>query len=102
MCVIELKKGAPAEVIENQSYKLTTLQASFSMNLLAIHNNRPATMGLLQLLQAFLDFREDVPRRCLFELAKARTPSISWTALEGVRAHSTRSWRSSRHRVTRC
>ena len=44
--VIDLKKGAPLEVIENQLYKLTTLQASFSMNLLAIHNKRPATMGL--------------------------------------------------------
>ena len=71
--VIDLKKGAPLEVIENQLYKLTTLQASFSMNLLAIHNKRPATMGLLQLLQAFLDFREEVvTRRCLFELAKAK------------------------------
>jgi len=71
--VIELKKGAPAEVIENQLYKLTTLQTSFSMNMLAIHNNRPATMGLLHLLQAFLDFREEVvTRRCLFELAKAK------------------------------
>ncbi len=71
--VIDLKKGAPFEVIENQLYKLTTLQSSFSMNLLAIHNKRPATMGLLQLLQAFLDFREEVvTRRCLFELAKAK------------------------------
>jgi DNA gyrase subunit A len=71
--VIDLKKGAPLDVIENQLYKLTTLQTSFSMNLLAIHNNRPATMGLLQLLQAFLDFREEVvTRRCLFELAKAK------------------------------
>ena len=71
--VIDLKKGASLEVIENQLYKLTTLQSSFSMNLLAIHNKRPATMGLLQLLQAFLDFREEVvTRRCLFELAKAK------------------------------
>ncbi len=71
--VIDLKKGAPFEVIENQLYKLTTLQSSFSMNLLAIHNKRPATMGLLQMLQAFLDFREEVvTRRCLFELAKAK------------------------------
>ena len=71
--VIELTKGAPAEVIENQLYKLTTLQTSFSMNMLAIHNGRPATMGLLHLLQAFLDFREEVvTRRCLFELAKAK------------------------------
>ena len=71
--VIDLKKGAPFEVIENQLYKLTTLQSSFSMNLLAIHNKRPATMGLLQMLQAFLDFREEVvTRRCLFDLAKAK------------------------------
>ncbi len=71
--VVELKKGAPAEVIENQLYKLTTLQTSFSMNMLAIHNGRPAVMGLLQLLQAFLDFREEVvTRRCIFELAKAK------------------------------
>ncbi|MGO9146805.1 MAG: DNA gyrase subunit A [Desulfomonilia bacterium] len=71
--VVELKKGAPAEVIENQLYKLTTLQTSFSMNMLAIHNGRPAVMGMLQLLQAFLDFREEVvTRRCLFELAKAK------------------------------
>lgn len=71
--VIDLKKGAPLEVIENQLYKLTQLQTSFSMNMLAIHNERPATMGLLQMLQAFLDFREEVvTRRSIFELNKAK------------------------------
>ncbi|HWR68581.1 MAG TPA: DNA topoisomerase (ATP-hydrolyzing), partial [Desulfomonilia bacterium] len=71
--VVELKKGSPAEVIENQLYKLTTLQTSFSMNMLAIHNGRPAVMGLLEMLQAFLDFREEVvTRRSLFELKRAK------------------------------
>ncbi len=71
--VVELRKGTPAEVIENQLYKLTALQTSFSMNMLAIHNGRPAVMGLLDMLQAFLDFREEVvTRRSLFELKKAK------------------------------
>jgi len=71
--VIDLKKGAQLEVIENQLYKLTQLQTSFSMNMLAIHNERPATMSLLQMLQAFLDFREEVvTRRSIFELNKAK------------------------------
>ncbi len=71
--VIDLKKGAQPEVIENQLYKLTNLQTSFSMNMLAIHNGRPKVMGLLEMLNAFLDFREEiVTRRSLFELNKAK------------------------------
>ncbi len=71
--VIELKKGAQAGVIENLLYKLTNLQTSFSMNFLSIHNNRPRVMNLLELLCAFLDFREEVvTRRSQFELAKAK------------------------------
>ena len=71
--VVELKKAVPAEVIENQLYKLTSLQSSFSMNMLAIHNGRPCVMGLMDMLRAFLDFREEVvTRRSLFELNKAK------------------------------
>jgi DNA gyrase subunit A len=71
--VIELKKGAQAGIIENLLYKLTNLQTSFSMNFLSIHNNRPRVMNLLELLSAFLDFREEVvTRRSQFELAKAK------------------------------
>mgnify|MGYP000850619758 FL=1 len=71
--VIDLKRGAQAEVIEKQLYKLTNLQSSFSMNMLAIHNGRPRVMGIKELLQAFLDFREEVvTRRSIFELGKAR------------------------------
>ncbi|HDP25009.1 MAG TPA: DNA gyrase subunit A [Deltaproteobacteria bacterium] len=71
--VIELKRGAQTDVVENQLYKLTSLQTSFSMNMLAIHNGRPRVMGLKELMQAFLDFREEViTRRSLFELNKAK------------------------------
>ncbi len=71
--VIELKKGAQPEVVENQLYKLTNMQTSFSMNMLAIHNGSPRVMGLLELLHAFLDFREEVvTRRSIFELKKAK------------------------------
>ncbi|MRR14653.1 DNA gyrase subunit A, partial [archaeon] len=71
--VIDLKKGSQPEVIENQLYKLTNMQTSFSMNMLAIHNGRPRVMGILELLQTFLDFREEVvTRRSLFELNKAK------------------------------
>jgi len=71
--VIELKKGAQAVVLQNQLFKLTNLQTSFSMNMLAIHNGRPRIMNLQEFLQAFLDFREEVvTRRSIFELAKAK------------------------------
>jgi len=71
--VIELKRGAQPEVLENQLYKLTNLQTSFSMNMLAIHNGSPKVMGIVELLQAFLDFREEVvTRRSIFELKKAK------------------------------
>ncbi|HON61492.1 MAG TPA: DNA gyrase subunit A, partial [Deltaproteobacteria bacterium] len=71
--VIDLKRGSQPEVIEKQLYKLTNLQTSFSLNMLAIHNGRPRMMGLKDLLQAFLDFREEVvTRRSIFELGKAK------------------------------
>ncbi|HHO75360.1 MAG TPA: DNA gyrase subunit A [Deltaproteobacteria bacterium] len=71
--VIDLKRGAQPEVLENQLYKLTSLQTSFSMNMLAIHNGSPKVMGIIELLQAFLDFREEVvTRRSIFELKKAK------------------------------
>jgi len=71
--VIDLKRGSQPDVVENQLYKLTNLQTSFSMNMLAIHNGSPRVMGILQLLQAFLDFREEVvTRRSIFELKKAK------------------------------
>ncbi|MBN2801925.1 MAG: DNA gyrase subunit A [Deltaproteobacteria bacterium] len=70
--VIETKKDVSAQIIENQLYKMTPLQSSFGINMLAILNGRPHTFSLKGLLKAFVDYREEViRRRCMFELTKA-------------------------------
>ncbi len=61
--VIDLKRDAPDEVILNQLYKLSPMQSTFGVNLVALVNNRPRTLGLIALLQHFLDFRREVVRR---------------------------------------
>ena len=72
--VIELKKDAVAEVVLNQLYRFTPLQTSFGANCLALDMGRPRQMNLLEILTAFITFREQViTRRTRFELAKART-----------------------------
>lgn len=71
--VIELKKDANADVVLNQLYKFTALQSSFACNMLALHNGRPLTLILTQMISAFVNFREEViTRRTVFELGKAR------------------------------
>ena len=71
--VIELKREASGDVILNQLFRYTALQSSFGVNMLALNHGRPEQMGLRDLLQVFLDFREEVVvRRVKFELAKAR------------------------------
>ncbi len=71
--VIELKKDAHPDVVLNQLYKYTSLQTSFSMNMLALNNGRPELMNLKQILEAFIAFREEVVRRrTVYELNKAR------------------------------
>jgi DNA gyrase subunit A len=71
--VIELKRDATADVVLNQLYRFTALQTSFGVNMLAINRGRPEQMGLRAMLEAFLEFREEVVvRRTRFELGKAR------------------------------
>jgi len=71
--VIELKRDASADVVLNQLWRFTAMQSSFGVNMLALNHGRPIQMGLRQLLEAFLEFREEVVvRRIKFELAKAR------------------------------
>ncbi len=71
--VIEMKRDAPADVILNQLYRYTPLQSSFGVNMLALNRGRPEQMGLMPMLGAFLEFREEVVvRRHKFELNKAR------------------------------
>jgi len=70
--VIEIKKGENSNVILNRLYKLTQMQDSFSINLLAIHNNQPKVFNLRDMLWAFIEHRKDVViRRTIFELKKA-------------------------------
>ena len=71
--VIKLKSDANANVVLNKLYKMTQMQASFSVNNVALVNGRPRTLNLKELLQAFVDHRHDVVvRRTRYELAKAQ------------------------------
>ncbi|HEY5290410.1 MAG TPA: DNA gyrase subunit A, partial [Caulobacteraceae bacterium] len=71
--VVELKRDASAEVVLNQLYRFTPLQSSFPVNALALNRGRPQQMGLREMLEVFIAFREEVVvRRTRFELAKAR------------------------------
>ncbi len=71
--VIEVKKDVQADVILNQLYKLTPLQTSFGMNMLAINGGRPMMLNLKDIIAAFIEFREEViRRRTIYELNKAR------------------------------
>ena len=71
--VVELKRDASGDVVLNQLWRFTAMQSSFGVNMLALNHGRPEQMGLRQLLDAFLEFREEVVvRRIKFELAKAR------------------------------
>ena len=71
--VVEIKKDAMAEVVLNQLFKFTPLQTSFGVNMLALNKGRPQQLNLKEILQAFVEFREEViRRRTVFELNKAR------------------------------
>lgn len=71
--VIKLKSDANANVVLNKLYKMTQMQASFSVNNVALVNGRPKTLNIKELLQAFVDHRYDVvTRRTNFLLGKAR------------------------------
>lgn len=71
--VIELKKDAIAEIVLNRLYAMTPLQTTFGVNMLALKGGRPIQMGLKEILECFIEFREEViTRRTLFQLKKAR------------------------------
>jgi DNA gyrase subunit A len=71
--VVELKRDASGDVVLNQLWRYTAMQSSFGVNMLALNHGRPEQMGLRDLLQIFLDFREEVVvRRTKYELGKAR------------------------------
>jgi len=70
--VVDLKRDAVHEIVLNQLYKLTPMQESFGMIMLAIVENRPRLLSLKEMLQHFVAHRvEVVTRRTLFALRKA-------------------------------
>ena len=70
--VIELRKDVNANIILNQLYKHTSLQESFGVIMLALVNNEPKVMNLLDMLGYYLKHQEDVvTRRTKYELNKA-------------------------------
>ncbi len=71
--VLDLKRDATPDVVLNQLWRYTPAQQSFAINMLAIRGGRPELMGLKDIIQAFVEFRETViTRRSKHELAKAR------------------------------
>ncbi|MFT8421676.1 MAG: DNA gyrase subunit A [Gluconacetobacter sp.] len=71
--VIEVKRDATPEVVLNHLYRFTQLQTSFGVNMLALDNGQPRLMGLKEVLEAFITFREEVIlRRARHDLMKAR------------------------------
>ena len=70
--VIELRRDMIPEIVLNNLYKMTAMQSSFGINLLAIVHGQPRTMSLKEVLNHFIDFRRDVvTRRTVYELRKA-------------------------------
>ncbi|MCB1419059.1 MAG: DNA gyrase subunit A, partial [Notoacmeibacter sp.] len=71
--VVELKRDANADVILNQLYRYTPLQTSFGANMVALNGGKPELMTLIDMLKAFVSFREEVvSRRTKYLLRKAR------------------------------
>ena len=80
---VKLKRGEDENVVINQLYKYTSLQTSFSMNMIALVNNQPQVLNLKQMLSIFKDHRFEVIRRrtaYLLEKAELRAHII-----EGLR-----------------
>jgi DNA gyrase subunit A len=71
--VIELRREAVADVVLNQLWRFTAMQSSFGANMIALNGGRPELLTLKDMLQAFIDFREEVvTRRTKHLLTKAR------------------------------
>jgi DNA gyrase subunit A len=70
---IEVKRGESAEVVLNNLYSQTPMEAVFGINMVALVDGRPQLLDLKQILEAFVRHRREVvTRRTIFELRKAR------------------------------
>lgn len=81
--VIELKSNGDPELTLNRLYKYTSMQSSFRINLLALNDKKPVVMGLLEILQHFLNFRKEIIRKhTRYDLNKAEN---RFEILEGLK-----------------
>ena len=81
--VVELRRDAHAEVVQNQLYSYTMLQSTFGVMMLAVVDGRPRILDLKQMLEQYVSHRHDVVvRRTRFELSKAEARAH---ILEGLR-----------------
>ncbi|MCP4037189.1 MAG: DNA gyrase subunit A, partial [bacterium] len=70
--VVELRRDANRDVILNQLFKMTPLQTTFGVNLLALVNGRPETLPVQECMNHFISFRREVViRRAIYDLAQA-------------------------------
>lgn len=70
--VIEIKKNESSNIVLNRLYKMTQLQDSYGIALLAIDHQQPKMFNLKEMIQAFIEHRKDVViRRTIFDLKKA-------------------------------
>ena len=79
---ITLKRDARPQVLVNQIYKLTAMETSFSVNMLAIHERRPKLLSLKEALDCYIEHRREVVvRRTRFLLEKAEDRAENLEAL---------------------
>ena len=71
--VVELKRAGQIHTVKSQLFKLTPLETTYTVNMLALVDGQPRTVTLRQILQAFIDHRREIiRRRTQFDLDKAR------------------------------
>ncbi|HHQ1159581.1 TPA: DNA topoisomerase IV subunit A, partial [Listeria innocua] len=70
---VELKKDANAEGVLNYLFKNTDLQVSYNFNMVAIHNKRPELMGIIPMLDAYIEHQKEIiTKRSEYDIRKAR------------------------------
>ena len=75
--VIELKRDTMPEVVLNHLFQDTEMQSNFPVNMMALNRGRPMLFTIRTVLDAFIEFREEViRRRTIFDLNKARNRDL--------------------------
>jgi DNA gyrase subunit A len=96
---IELKRDARPQVVVNQLFKLTSMETSFSVNMLAIHKNRPKQLSLKEAIDAYIEHRREVILRrtrwrSATSMISSRSSAIRKTATRRANASPPMTFRS--------